>query len=85
MKRKARIHGRTTATEISIDISLDGRGKSNISTTIPFMDHMLTLFARHALMDLVIRSKVHKDTDDHRLIADIGICLGDAVKESIGD
>jgi len=85
MKRKAKIHRRTTAAEISIDISLDGAGNGNISTTIPFMDHMLNLFARHGLMDLVINGKANKDIDDHRLIEDIGTCLGDAVKEAIGD
>jgi len=85
MKRKARIRRRTTATEVSIDISLDGAGNGNISTTVPFMDHMLTLFARHSLMDMVIKSKGNKNRDDNRLIEDIGTCLGNAVKEAIGN
>jgi imidazoleglycerol-phosphate dehydratase len=49
------------------------------------MDHLLTIFARHALMDLAINSKRNKDVDDHRLIEDIGICLGEAVKEAVGE
>jgi imidazoleglycerol-phosphate dehydratase len=85
MNRKAEIHRKTTATKISVDISLDGAGKGNVSTTIPFMDHMLTLFARHCLIDLVIKGKVDKKIDDHRLIENIGICLGKAFKEAIGD
>ncbi|MGO9137589.1 MAG: imidazoleglycerol-phosphate dehydratase HisB [Syntrophales bacterium] len=83
--RKAKIQRKTTATTISIDIGLNDRGEGNISTTIPFMDHMLTLFARHALMDLVIKCKADKNIDDHHLVENIGICLGDAVKEAIGD
>jgi len=85
MAREAKIHRKTTETEVSIEINLDGAGSGSIVTTIAFMDHMLNLFARHGLIDLVIKSKGDTHIDDHHLVEDIGICLGDAVKETIGD
>ena len=85
MAREAKIHRKTTETEVSIEINLDGAGSGNIVTTIAFMDLMLNLFARHGLIDLVIKSKGDTHIDDHHLVEDIGICLGDAVKETIGD
>ena len=85
MTREAKIHRKTTETEVLIEINLDGVGQGTISTTIAFMDHMLNLFARHGLMDLVINGKGDTHIDDHHLVEDMGICLGDAVKEAIGD
>ena len=85
MAREAKIHRKTTETEVSISINLDGAGDGKISTTITFIDHMLNLFARHGLIDLVINSKGDTHIDDHHLVEDIGICLGDAVKNAIGD
>ena len=85
MARQAKIHRKTTETEVSIEINLDGAGSGSIVTTIAFMDHMLNLFAKHGLIDLTIKSKGDTHIDDHHLVEDIGICLGDAVKETIGD
>ncbi len=85
MARKAKIHRKTTETDVSIEINLDGAGNGKISTTISFMDHMLNLFARHGLIDLAVNSRGDTHIDDHHLVEDIGICLGDAVKKAIGD
>jgi imidazoleglycerol-phosphate dehydratase len=85
MARKAKIHRKTTETDVSIEINLDGAGNGKISTTISFMDHMLNLFARHGLINLAINSRGDTRIDDHHLVEDIGICLGDAVKKAIGD
>ncbi len=85
MARKAKIHRQTTETDVSVEINLDGAGKGKIATTITFMDHMLSLFARHSLIDLAINSRGDTHIDDHHLVEDIGICLGDAVKKAIGD
>jgi len=85
MAREAKIHRKTTETDVSIGINLDGTGEGQICTTINFMDHMLNLLARHSLVDLVIDGKGDTYIDDHHLVEDIGICLGDALKKSLGD
>lgn len=83
--RKATIKRKTTETDISVNICLDGRGKGQIDTTIPFMDHMLALFSRHSLLDLAIKGRGDTEVDDHHLVEDLGICLGDALREALGD
>jgi imidazoleglycerol-phosphate dehydratase len=85
MARKAKILRKTAETDISIAINLDGKGSGKISTTVAFIDHMLNLFARHGLFDLVIKGKGDTHIDDHHLIEDMGICLGNAVKKALGD
>jgi imidazoleglycerol-phosphate dehydratase len=85
MARKAEIYRKTKETEVSMELDLDGTGQGKISTTVAFMDHMLNLFARHGLMDLIIKSHGDTQVDDHHLVEDIGICLGDAVKKALGD
>jgi imidazoleglycerol-phosphate dehydratase len=85
MARKAEIYRKTKETEVSMELDLDGKGQGKISTTVAFMDHMLSLFARHGLMDLIIKSHGDTQVDDHHLVEDIGICLGDAVKKALGD
>jgi imidazoleglycerol-phosphate dehydratase len=85
MARKAKIYRKTTETEVSIALDLDGTGDGKISTTVAFMDHMLSLFARHGLVDLIIKGHGDTQVDDHHLVEDIGICLGDAVKKALGD
>ena len=85
MARKAEIYRKTTETEVSMELDLDGPGEGKISTTVAFMDHMLSLFARHGLVDLIIKSHGDTQVDDHHLVEDIGICLGDAVKKALGD
>ena len=83
--RKADIQRKTTETEVSLSIDLDGKGEGNIATTVPFMDHMLSLFARHGLIDLTVRSRGDTAVDDHHLVEDVGICLGQAVRKALGD
>lgn len=85
MARKAKMHRKTTETDVSMEINLDGTGTGKISTTISFMDHMLNLFARHGLIDLAIKSRGDTHIDDHHLVEDIGICLGAAFKKAVGD
>ncbi|MGD0274929.1 MAG: imidazoleglycerol-phosphate dehydratase HisB [Syntrophales bacterium] len=83
--RRATIKRKTTETDITVVICLDGRGKGQIDTTIPFLDHMLTLLSRHSLLDLAIKGKGDTEVDDHHLVEDLGICLGDALREALGD
>jgi imidazoleglycerol-phosphate dehydratase len=84
MARKARIVRKTTETDIQLAIDLDNAAGSNIDTTIPFFDHMLELFARHGFFKLVIKSKGDTYIDDHHLVEDLGICLGQAIGQALG-
>ncbi|OPY85569.1 MAG: Imidazoleglycerol-phosphate dehydratase [Syntrophus sp. PtaU1.Bin208] len=83
--RQARVQRRTSETDISVEINLDGSGQANIDTSIPFFDHMLNLFARHGLFDLTIKGRGDTEIDDHHLVEDMGICLGEALKDAMGD
>lgn len=85
MKRMGKAYRKTTETEVSVEITLGGRGRGEITTTIPFLNHMLDLFAKHGLFDLTVKSKGDTVIDDHHLVEDIGICLGEATKEALGD
>ena len=82
--RKAKIRRTTTETDVSVDVNLDGKGEGCIDTSVPFLDHMLNLFARHGLVDLTVRSKGDTAVDDHHLVEDVGICVGQAVKKALG-
>ena len=84
MARKARIERKTAETDIRVLLDLDGTGTGRIDTTIPFLDHMLTLTARHGLFDLTVAGSGDTDIDDHHLVEDIGICLGKAFAEALG-
>jgi imidazoleglycerol-phosphate dehydratase len=84
MKRKARIHRKTSETDIAIALALEGTGTARVNTTIPFLDHMLTLFAKHGRFDLDVQASGDTEVDDHHLVEDVGICLGDALKEALG-
>ena len=83
--RQATISRRTAETEIELAIDLDGTGRSDISTGIGFLDHMLTLLARHSLIDLAIKAKGDTDVDDHHTTEDVGIALGQAIAKALGD
>ncbi len=85
MDRKAKIVRGTTETDIRLEIDLDKTTGSSIETTIPFFNHMLELFARHAFLKLVVRAQGDTHIDDHHLIEDLGICLGQAVAKALGD
>ena len=83
--RKTTIKRKTSETDISVAIDLDGRGTSSIATGLPFLDHMLSLFAKHGLFDLRIVCRGDLEVDDHHSVEDIAICLGRAVREALGD
>ena len=85
MSRTATIHRKTAETDIRLCLSLDGRGKSKISTGIRFLDHMLDLVARHGAFDLTIAAKGDLDVDQHHTVEDVGITLGEAVEKSLGN
>jgi imidazoleglycerol-phosphate dehydratase len=84
MARKAKVARKTSETDIVVEIDLDGEGRQTISTSIPFLDHMLTLFSKHGLFDLKVKAKGDIKIDDHHTVEDVGICLGDAVKKALG-
>ena len=83
--RKAEISRRTAETDITLKLALDGTGESRIDTGCGFLDHMLTLFARHGRFDLAVRCQGDTHIDDHHTVEDIGICLGDAFAQALGD
>jgi imidazoleglycerol-phosphate dehydratase len=84
MARNAKIVRKTTETDIALEIDLDKSTGSKIATTIPFFDHMLELFARHGFFKLIVKSKGDTQIDDHHLVEDLGICLGQAVGQALG-
>ena len=84
-KREARVRRVTTETEIKLILELDGAGQYKIETGIPFLDHMLSLFARHGLFDLEIEAKGDLKVDIHHTNEDIGICLGEALKKALSN
>lgn len=83
--RKAKIERKTKETDIRIELGIDGTGKYAINTSIPFLDHMLSLMCKHGLFDLKIKAKGDIDIDDHHTVEDAGIVLGKAVKQALGD
>jgi len=83
--RQAKIDRQTTETRINASLTIDGTGKSLIKTGIPFLDHMLTLFARHAVVDLTLRCKGDLEVDAHHTVEDCGIVLGQAFQQALGD
>lgn len=85
MKRQAEISRQTKETTIRLTLDLDGTGQSRIRTGVPFLDHMLDLFARHGLFDLTIECQGDLEVDDHHTVEDIAICLGQAFAQALGD
>ncbi len=85
MKHLSEVNRKTKETEISIKLNLNGKGKHEISTGIPFFDHMLTLFAVHGFFDLSIEAKGDIEVDFHHTVEDIGLVLGDAFDKALGD
>ena len=83
--RKASLKRHTLETRISIRLNLDGKGKSKIKTGLPFFDHMLTLFAKHATVDLDLRCDGDLEVDAHHTVEDCGIALGQAIAAALGD
>ena len=85
MSRKAAIDRKTRETEIHLKLDLDGSGISNIKTGVPFMDHMLVLMAAHGFMDIELSAKGDTEIDDHHTVEDLGICVGRAIKDALGE
>ena len=83
--RTSNIDRKTNETNISLLLNLDGEGKRSVSTGIGFFDHMLDLFAKHALFDLELKASGDTNVDFHHTVEDVGICMGLAVKEALGD
>ena len=83
--RTAEVVRNTSETQIKIFLSLDGNGESNISTGIPFLNHMLDLFSRHGFFDLNIEAKGDIEIDYHHLVEDMGICLGQDFNQALAD
>ena len=83
--RSAKIERNTAETQITLELDLDGTGKSNVATGCGFLDHMLTLFAKHGRFDLCVTCKGDTYVDDHHTVEDIGIALGQAFSQAVGD
>ena len=83
--RTATIERKTNETDVRLTLSLDGTGGSAVETGVPFFDHMLCLFAKHGLFDLEVSAKGDTEIDAHHTVEDVGICLGQALGEGVGD
>ena len=83
--RKATIERKTRETEIRLDFNIDGSGSYDVETGIPFFDHMLESFAKHGLFDMQLQAQGDLDVDLHHTIEDVGIVLGQAIREALGD
>ena len=83
--RKSKVSRTTTETDINISLNLDGKGSYKLDTGVPFLDHMLALWSRHGMFDLDIEAQGDTGIDDHHTVEDIGICLGQAISQALGD
>lgn len=84
-ERKAHIDRKTSETSVSVSLHIDGSGNAKVETGVPFMDHMLDLFIRHGLFDGEIKADGDTHIDDHHTTEDVGIVLGQVVREALGD
>jgi imidazoleglycerol-phosphate dehydratase len=85
MPRTATIRRQTAETSIDLSLDLDGTGLADVATGVGFFDHMLTLLAKHAVVDLTVRAEGDLEVDQHHTVEDVGICLGQALKQALGD
>lgn len=85
MSRKAQIDRRTAETSIQLTLELDGSGRAEVSTAVGFLDHMLTLLTKHAGFDLTVTADGDLHVDPHHTVEDVGICLGQALRQALGD
>jgi len=85
MSRTARVERQTKESQVRVEVDLDGTGRSEVSTGVGFYDHMLTAFARHALVDLVVHTSGDTHIDAHHTVEDTAIVLGQAIREALGD
>lgn len=84
-KRTATINRKTSETDIKLSLSLDGTGKYAIKTPLPFFNHMLEAFSKHGMFDLKLTATGDVDVDDHHLVEDVGLCLGQAIKKALNN
>lgn len=84
-KRTAKVHRKTSEVDVTVDIDLDGKGKYEIETGIPFFDHMLSQFAKHGYFDLKIKATGDIEVDYHHTVEDVGLALGEAILKALGD
>ncbi len=85
MPRTANISRQTAETKVELKLNLDGTGHAHVRTGVGFLDHMLTLLAKHAAIDLEVEAEGDLDVDQHHTVEDVGICLGQALKQALGD
>jgi imidazoleglycerol-phosphate dehydratase len=85
MPRTAQIDRKTSETHVRLSLDLDGSGRAEVATGVGFLDHMLTLLAKHAVIDLAAEAKGDLEVDQHHTVEDVGICLGQALKQALGD
>lgn len=85
MSRRGRIERKTSETQIELALNLEGAGESDIESGVPFFDHMLEQVAKHGLFDLRVKARGDVEVDDHHTVEDVGICLGAALREALGD
>ena len=85
MSRTARVHRKTAETEVDVELLLDGIGDARTATGVGFLDHMLALLAKHAAFDLSVTAQGDLEVDQHHTVEDVGICLGQAMAESLGE
>jgi len=84
-ERRAAVHRTTTETDVALSLAIDGSGTAEVTTGIGFLDHMLELFANHAGFDLSVAATGDLDVDGHHTVEDVGLALGQALKEALGD
>ena len=85
MTRIAKVSRKTSESSVELELNLDGSGVSEIETTVPFFNHLLTAFSKHSLIDLKVKAKGDTDIDIHHTVEDVAIVLGQALKEALGD
>ena len=85
MDRRAKVNRKTSEVEVTVDINLDGKGKFDIETGIPFFNHMLSQFAKHGYFDLNLKAKGDIEVDFHHTVEDVGLTLGEAFLKALGD
>ena len=83
--RRAAVHRATKETDIAVTVTIDGEGKYEVETGVPFLNHMLELFARHGFFDLIVQGRGDLDVDAHHTVEDVGLTLGEALREALGD
>jgi imidazoleglycerol-phosphate dehydratase len=83
--RTARIARKTSESDVVVELDLDGTGVTDISTGVPFYDHMLTALGKHSVMDLTVKATGDVEIDSHHTVEDVAICIGEAIKEALGD